>query len=125
MKVYEAAENYLEAILMVSKQKPAVRAADLCRFFGYSRPTVSAMIKQLRENGYVNVDAENYLSLTAQGMAVAVEIYERHCIISRLLISIGVDESTAFEDACKIEHDISPSTFDCLKRAVNALDKNS
>ena len=122
MKVYEAAENYLEAILMISKQKQTVRAADICRFFGYSRPTVSAMIKQLRENGYVSVDNENLLTLTEKGMGLASDIYERHMIISKLLMFIGVTEETAFDDACKIEHDISASTFECLKKAVQQLD---
>lgn len=115
MRVREAAENYLEVILMLSKKQSHVRAADICAFLGYSRPTVSAALKQLRENDYISVDGDNYITLKAKGRDIAEAMYERHHVIARFLMAIGVDEETALKDSCRVEHYISKKTFDCMK----------
>lgn len=115
MKIQEAAENYLEAILMISENQTNVRAADICSFLGYSRPTVSAVIKQFKENGYIVVDSNNFISLTEKGLSIAKVMYERHNLIAEILMAIGVDEETAHKDSCRIEHDISEETFERIK----------
>ena len=112
----ESAENYLESILIISKRQDTVRATDICNYFGYSRPTVSIVLKQFRERGLINVDINNHITLTEEGLAVANSVYERHTVVSQMLMSLGVSRETALEDACKIEHDISPETFECIKK---------
>ena len=112
----ESAENYLESILVISKRQDTVRATDICNYFGYSRPTVSIVLKQFRERGLINVDINNHITLTEEGLAVANSVYERHTVVSQMLMSLGVSRETALEDACKIEHDISPETFECIKK---------
>jgi Mn-dependent DtxR family transcriptional regulator len=119
--IHESGENYLEQILILSRQKETVRAVDICKALGFSRPTVSVMLKELRENGFVVADEGGALSLTAAGTAVARGMYERHCIVSDLLISLGVSRETALEDACKIEHDLSEETFVCIKKYCEGL----
>lgn len=116
MNVTEAAENYLEAILMLSENKSEIHAADICAHLGFSRPTVSVMLKTLRQNGYVTVDELNHVRLTETGNAIALHVYERHKILSALFISLGVAPATAYEDACKVEHDISDETFSCIRK---------
>ncbi len=119
MKVLESGENYLETILVLNKQNNnETRAIDLTNKLGFSKPTVSVMLKHLRENGYVNVSDKGYISLTEQGFEIANKIYERHIVISEALIKIGVSHETAFKDACKIEHDISDETFQKLKECL-------
>ena len=119
MNITEAVENYLETIFVLSKVKSDVHAIDICTELGFSRPTVSEMLKQLKNNNFIIVDDQNHITLTEEGKKVAVDIYERHIVISKLLMSIGVDKDIAYEDACKIEHDISDSTFECIKKYVN------
>ncbi len=121
MQIRESAENYLEAILVESKRKDRVRAVDICTHLGFSRPTVSVMLKKLREKGLVGMDANSSLFLTPQGKAIAEETYERHCIITQILTLIGVSPDTAKEDACKIEHDLSDETFACLKQQLSKM----
>lgn len=116
MAVTEAVENYLEAILVLSYKQPDVHAVDVCNHLGYSRPTLSVAIKQMKEQGLIDVSGENHISLTDEGLRVAERIYERHNIVAALLIGIGVGEDTAYADACKIEHDLSDETFECLKK---------
>ena len=114
--IHEAGENYLESIYILSqRQGGVVRAADICAYLGYSRPTVSAALKQFRQDGYAEVDEHNHITLTEKGLAIAEKIYERHVVLSRMLMALGVDEKTALEDACKIEHDLSDKTFQCTK----------
>jgi Mn-dependent DtxR family transcriptional regulator len=115
MKLQEAGENYLEAILMISQKQNKVRAADICSFFGYSRPTVSAVIKQFRENGYINVDDDNLITLTEKGLKIAESVFERHHVLAELFMAIGVDGDTALKDSCRVEHDLSEKTFECIK----------
>ncbi len=115
MAIHESGENYLEQILILSSQKSKVRAVDLCTALGFSRPTVSVMLRELRSGGFVSVTDEGGLSLTDKGLSVAQRMYERHCLLAQALMAIGVSHDTALEDACKIEHDLSEETVSCLK----------
>lgn len=117
--VTEAVENYLETILVLSQRLQEVRATDICAEMGYSRPTVSIAVKGMKSNGLIHVDDRNLISLTPQGLAIANGVYERHTVIARILTYLGVDQKTALEDACKIEHDISELTFACLKKFMD------
>ena len=118
MKMQESPEDYLETIYMLSLHSSEVRSIDVARHLGYSKPSVSVAMKRLRENGYVNMDDNNLLTLTESGLAIARSIYERHQVISGYLMSIGVSEETALKDACRIEHDISDETFNCIKNHI-------
>ena len=115
MAIHESGENYLEQILILSSQKSKVRAVDLCTALGFSRPTVSVMLRELRSSGFVTVTDEGGLALTDKGLSVAQRMYERHCLLAQALMAIGVSHDTALEDACKIEHDLSEETVSCLK----------
>ena len=115
MAVNESAENYLETILVLSKTHPVVRSVDIAEELGFKKSSVSVAMKRLRENGYVNMDDNNLLTLTESGLAIARSIYERHQVISGYLMSIGVSEETALKDACRIEHVISEETFHKIK----------
>lgn len=114
--IHESGENYLEQILVLSERLDRVRAVDLSAALGFSRPTVSIMLRELREGGFVTVTESGGLLLTEKGEAVAKRIYERHCFLSTMLMSIGVPHDIALEDACKIEHDISDEAFEALKK---------
>ena len=114
--VRESTENYLETIYVLSQRMKEVRSIDVCNELGYSKPTISVAMKQFRENGFIEMDAAGHITLTAAGLAIARGTYERHQVLSRLLIALGVSEETALADACKMEHDISQETFDCLKK---------
>jgi len=116
MEIHESAENYLETILMEKNKRGQVRSIDICNALGYSKPTVSVAMKQFRENGYIEMDANGYITLTDKGMIIAERMYERHVIIADFLMAIGVDEATAYQDSCKIEHDISETSFECMKK---------
>lgn len=111
----ESAENYLETVLMLKLKHGHVRSIDVANHLNFSKASVSVAMKALRENGYVLSDAEGNLSLTESGRAIAEKIYERHQLIATLLINLGVDPDTAYEDSCKIEHDLSDLTFQKLK----------
>lgn len=115
MRIHESAENYLETILMLGIKNPYVRSIDIANELGFSKPSVSVAMKNLRENGYVNVDSEGYITLTEKGRQIAETMYERHKWISNWLIRLGVDETTAVEDACRIEHVISAESFEAIK----------
>ena len=115
MKIYESSEDYLECILKLSAKADAVRAIDIVRETGYAKPSISVAMKKLRENGYIETDAEQHITLTESGRAIAERIYERHKVLTELLISFGVSPDTAVSDACRIEHDISDETFDAVK----------
>ncbi|NLT13818.1 MAG: metal-dependent transcriptional regulator [Clostridiales bacterium] len=116
MKILEAAENYLEIILIEQEKHGHVRSIDICNALNYSKPTISVMMKQLRENGYIEMDRSGFITLTETGGEIAEKIYERHRLLADFLMSIGVDEETAYKDACKIEHDLSETSFEMLKR---------
>ena len=117
MKIQESAENYLETILILSQRKGngMVRSIDIVNEIEFTKPSVSVAMKRLRENGYVNMDDNNLLTLTESGLAIARSIYERHQVISGYLMSIGVSEETALKDACRIEHVLSEETFHKIK----------
>lgn len=116
MKIQEAAENYLETIYILKNKFGRVRSIDICKKLNYSKPTVSVMMKQFRENGYIEMDSDGYIILTSKGIKIAETMYERHNVIAHVLMSIGVDEETAFADSCKMEHDISEKSFNCMKK---------
>ena len=119
MKIHKSAEDYLEMILRLSEEKGYVRSVDIATGLQVSKPSVSVAMKQLREGGYIVMDKDNYITLTDTGLEIAQRIYERHKLLTRILVMIGVDEKTAEDDACKVEHDISVKTFDAI-RAVMA-----
>ncbi len=115
MKMQESPEDYLETIYMLSLQNSEVRSIDVAKALSFSKPSVSIAMKRLRENGYVDMDGNGFLSLTDNGLEIARKVYERHQIISGYLTSIGVSEETALKDACRIEHVISEESFQKLK----------
>jgi len=115
MAITEAVENYLETILILSQKQPDVHAIDICSYLGYSRPTVSIILKKMKDEGLVTVDDENHIRLTDAGRIVADRIYDRHTVLTDFFIQLGVNRDVAAEDACMVEHDISDETFDCIK----------
>lgn len=119
MVITEALENYLETILVLTQKKSGVHAIDICAELGYSRPTVSETLKTLRLGGFVEVDDDHHVTLTHSGRAIAVSVRERHDVLAKMLIAIGVSEETALTEACKIEHDISDETIKCIKNYFN------
>lgn len=119
MSIYESGEMYLETILVLTKSGKAPRAIDVCEHMGYSKPSVSRALSILKSSGHVTVDPAGHLSLTDQGRAVAEKIYERHKILTEVLVSLGVDKEVASEDACKIEHHISDESFEAIKNKIH------
>ena len=119
MTIHESGENYLEAILMIRNRTGGCRAIDVARELGFSKPSVSIMMRELREKGFIQIGESNDISLTKEGLSVAESIYERHEVIAHMLMAIGVPEETAYQDACKIEHDLSPITFEKIKEQLN------
>ena len=115
MALHESAEMYLETIFLLSQSSTHVRSIDIAEHMGYSKPSISRALGLLKKGGYVVVDADGFITLTASGLSVAEKIFERHTVLSRLLIQLGVSEQTAAEDACKIEHVISDETFFAIK----------
>lgn len=116
MNLQESGEMYLETILILSKTSDAVRSLDVAEYMRYSKPSVSRAIGLLKSGGYVVANAEGHLTLTDSGREIADKIFERHQLLTRFLVYLGVDEATAAEDACKIEHDISSQSFEAIKR---------
>lgn len=115
MAIHESAENYLETILMLSQVKPEVRSIDIANELNFSKPSVSVAMKNLRNSGHIKMDANGFITLTDSGYEIASTIYERHTLLSQALMSLGVDEKTAVADACRIEHVISPESFQAIK----------
>ena len=115
MKIKESGENYLETILMLSKQKKYVRSIDIANELGFSKASVSVAMKAFREDGYITIDDDGGISLTDKGLSIAQKMYERHDIIARALMHLGVSEENAYVDSCKIEHDISEESFEKIK----------
>ena len=118
MKIHESAENYLETILMIKNKKGAVRSIDIANELEFSKPSVSVAMKNLRANGYIDVDENGYITLLESGQEIAEKMYERHTTLSNWLISLGVNEKIAVEDACKIEHIISTESFEAIKKII-------
>ena len=115
MQIKESAENYLEAILMIKKEKGNVRSIDVANHLNFTKPSVSVAMKSFREEGYVTMDNDGSINLTQKGMEIAERVYERHEVIAKAIMALGIDEEVAYEDSCKIEHDISQQTFDKIK----------
>ncbi len=115
LKVQESAENYLETILMLKKRNGYVRSIDIANELSFSKPSVSTAMKHFREQGYIFVESNGSIILTESGLKIAERVYERHLLLSKYLIALGVDEETAKEDACRIEHVISQQSFDKIK----------
>lgn len=115
MRIKESAENYLETILILKQKSGYVRSVDIAHEMSFSKASVSVAMKAFREEGYITVDEDGGISLTETGREIAEKIYERHTVITKALMAIGVDEQTASDDSCKIEHDISIQTFEKLK----------
>ena len=122
MRIHKSAEDYLEMILRLTEEKGYARSVDIAMGLGVSKPSVSVAMKQLREGGYIVMDKDNYISLTDTGKEIAHRIYERHKVLTRMLTMIGVDEKTAEDDACKVEHDIYVQTFTALKDQLEKME---
>ena len=117
-KTNESMENYLETILVLSKSRPVVRAVDIAEEMGFKKPSVSVALKKLKEIGDIEVTKEGFIYLTDKGKEVAYMIYERHVLLSNWLISLGVDQHVALDDACRIEHDLSIESFNAIKTFI-------
>ncbi len=122
MRIHRSAEDYLEMILRLTEQKGYARSVDIAAGLAVSKPSVSVAMKQLREGGYITMDRDNYISLTDSGREIAQRIYDRHKLLTHILMKIGVDEATAEQDACKVEHDISMATFEAIQRQLERMD---
>ena len=120
MNVHESGEMYLEAILVLQRRQDFVRSVDVGEYLGYSKPSVSRAMGLLRKGELIRVESDGGLYLTDAGRAIAEKIYERHTVLSRVLVGLGVPEDVAVVDACKIEHDISDTTFDAIKKHIAA-----
>ena len=116
MKIHQSAENYLETILMLTDRNGSCRSIDIANELGFSKPSVSIAMKNLRENGYIDVMGDGRIVLLEPGRKIAENLYERHTVLTHAFITLGVDKETASEDACKIEHIISEETFKAIRK---------
>lgn len=123
MKIRESGEMYLETILVLSRRNPQVRSVDIANELNYKKSSVSVAMKNLRKNGLINMDGKGFITLTEKGKKIAETMLERHRFFSGWLMSLGVDKNTAVEDACRIEHVISPESFEAIKDYVEATGK--
>lgn len=121
MALHESAEMYLETIYQLSQNSTTVRSIDVAEHMGYSKPSISRAVGLLKQGGYLLVDKDGFLTLTETGKAIAEKIFERHTVLTKALIILGVDEETAAEDACKIEHVISDKSFEAIKKHIPNL----
>ncbi len=117
MKIQQSAENYLETIYMLQKNKGTCRSVDIANELGFSKPSVSIAMKNLRENGFIEVMGDGNIQLLPPGRKIAEELFERHTMLTECLISLGVPKEVAVEDACRIEHVISKESFDAIKQS--------
>lgn len=118
MRLQESGEMYLESILMLTKQQGTVRSIDISLHLGYSKPSVSRAVGNLKKGGYILVDDAGLITLTDTGMEIAQKIFDRHMLLRALLVRLGVDPQTAAEDACKMEHAISDASFEAIKAHI-------
>lgn len=123
MALHSSGEMYLETIYVLTKEKPAVRAIDVAEHMNFSKPSVSRAMGLLKQEQYILVDTDGHITLTESGLALAKKIYERHTILTKALMLLGVDEATASEDACQVEHVISDATFHAIKKHVNGMSR--
>ncbi len=122
MSLQESGEMYLETIYVLQKKTNAVRSLDVAEYMGFSKPSVSRAVGILKSGGFINVDKSGFLTLTESGKEIACKIYEKHTLISKFLVSLGVSESVAAEDACKMEHYISDESFNAIKKHIEQMD---
>ena len=115
MRLQESGEMYLETIYVLSKTISGVHSIDISEHMGYSKPSVSRAVNLLKSGGYITIDEENHIALTDTGLEIAEKIYNRHIVLSKMLMALGVDEKTASEDACRMEHTISDETFEAFR----------
>jgi len=123
MKIKESAENYLEAIYILKQKNGYVRGIDIANYLNFTKPSVSVAMKAFREEGYVTVDPDGGISLTKKGVLIAKSMYERHNVLAKALMALGVSEETAYEDSCKIEHHISAESFEKIKDYLEKSNK--
>ena len=116
MKLQESGEMYLESIYVLSKQKSDVHSIDISEYLGYSKPSVSRAVGLLKKGGYIRIDEDNHISLTDSGLEIAEKIYERHTILTEMLVYLGVPEDIAVQDACKMEHGISDESLKAIRK---------
>ncbi len=116
MNIRKSAEDYLEVMLMLKEERGYIRSIDVAERLGVTKPSVSYATKRLRENGYITLDPAGMIVLLEPGLEIAERIYERHKLLTELLVGLGVSPETAREDACKIEHDLSVESFDAIRR---------
>ena len=116
MRILESSEDYLEAMLMMQERFGYIRSIDIANELNVTKPSVSYATKRLRENGYITMDKDGLITLTEQGMAIAASMLDRHHTLTRFLMALGVDEETAESDACRLEHDLSQTSFDAICR---------
>ena len=121
MVIHESAEDYLESILVLQQRRGQVRSIDIVNELGYSKPSVSIAMKKLRENGYISMDADGFITLNESGLEVASRVYGRHKTLSKLFVLLGVTPEVASEDACKVEHDLSEETFRCIQQYLEKM----
>ena len=121
MRLQESGEMYLESIYVLAQKGGNVRSIDISEYMGYSKPSVSRAVSLLKNGGYITMDKDNYIHLTETGLEIAQKIYERHTVLSEMLMRIGVSEQTAAEDACRIEHDLSDESFEAIKTHVERM----
>ena len=118
MNIYESAEDYLERILILQEEKGQVRSIDIAHDMGFSKPSISVAMKKLKEAGLININEHGYITLTKEGHVIADKVYERHRVLKKVLIDIGVEPKQAEKDACKVEHVISEETFEAIKKQM-------
>ena len=123
MNIHESAEDYLEAILMLQEEKGYARSVDIAGLLNVTKPSVSFAMKKLRENGYITMDEDSLIALTADGESIARRILDRHNTLSSFLVSLGVDSATAREDACKMEHDLSEASYEAIRRRMQGCEE--
>ena len=116
MNIYESAEDYLERILILQERNGVVRSIDIAHDMGFSKPSISVAMKKLKEARLIDIDKHGYITLTKEGHIIADKVYERHCVLKRMLVRLGVSPEQAEKDACKIEHVISEETFEAMKK---------
>ena len=119
MKIHRSAEDYLEAMLMMREKHGFIRSLDVAEHLGVTKPSVSYATRRLREGGYITMDSDNLITITESGMEIAKRMYTRHKLLTELLIKLGVDEETAREDACRLEHDLSDKSFNAICKLVD------
>lgn len=123
MKRLESQEDYLEKILQISQKKDTVHAIDIAREMSFSKPSVSVAMNKLKEAGYIEINDKGEISLTESGLTIAQKTLEKHVILTKLLVKLGVKEEIAMEDACRLEHDISDVTWEAIKKYAEELEK--